>query len=209
MKKYFIADALTFGKAIPAVALIIATIFNGSPLVALGLFVFGELLDALDGMAAVRWPHPEWTERLWFRKNIKLVESGLDMILGIAALVYVIARVDAFFGIIVLVVALAIGITMDLVVYGKVLGSEKQFKKGSMMDVEPNAAKALVSMRFVIYILALIGVMMKLFFVAITDNLTRLVIFFVAVLMAIIVAIKKYEDGRLDDVIETFKKMLQ
>ena len=209
MRKYFIADALTFGKIVPAVFLIIATVFDWDPLIALGLFAFGELLDALDGMAAVHWPHPEWTERLWFRKNIKLVESGLDMVLGIAALIYVIVRVDAVFGIIVLGLALVIGTVLDLVIYGRILGSEKQFKRGSIMDQNPSMAKTLVSARFVAYLVALAGVMFRLFFAAITGWLVRIILFSVGALIVAIIMLKKYEDGRLNGVIETFKKMLR
>ena len=209
MKKYFIADALTFGKAIPAVLLVFATIFNWSPLVALVLFAFGELLDALDGMAAVKWPHPGWTKKFWFRRNIKVVESGLDMILGIAALVYTMVRVDFAFGAIVLAVALVIGVMFELIIYGRILGSEKQFKVGSMMHASPNTAKALISARFVVYLIALAGVMLRLFFAAITGTLARIVVLLAAILIAVIILIKKYKDGRLDGVVEMFKNMLQ
>ena len=209
MKKYFIADALTFGKVIPAVVLVFATIFGWDPLVALGLFAFGELLDALDGMAAVHWPHPEWTEGLWFRRNIKLVESGLDMVLGISALIYIIARVDFVFGTVVLGAALFVGTVLDLVIYGRILGSEKQFKKDSMMDRSPGVAKTLVAIRFVVYLVALAGVMLKLFFAAITGWLLRIVLLLVGVLMVIIIMLKKYEDGRLNGVIWMIKKLLR
>ena len=65
MKNYLIADILTALKLVPAVCILIAT-FTKMPVdsgVIFFLFGAGELLDAFDGMAAKKWPHPKETEK--------------------------------------------------------------------------------------------------------------------------------------------------
>ena len=167
------------------------------------------ILDTLDGMAATHWPHPEWTERLWFRKNIKVVESGLDMVLGIAALIYIIVRVDAIFGIVVLGFALVIGTVFDLIVYGRILGSEKRFKRSSMMARKPDEAETIIAIRFILYIIAVVGVMLRLLFVAITGWLPRVILIVASVSIAYVIVKKKLKDGRLDGVVKMLKKLLR
>ena len=207
MKRYFIADVLTGMKFIPAIILIVAAFNNFSPFIALLLFAIGELLDALDGMAAHKWPHPEWTNELWFRKNIKVLESGLDMLLGIAALLYVMMQVDFWFGFTVLASALAIGVVCELILYGRILGSESQHDSDSLMARNPKKAKTIVAVRFVFYLIAVGVVMLRLLWAAFPSLLAKIMILIVAALVALIIGIKKYEDGRLEDVEEVAKKL--
>ena len=207
MRKYFIADVLTAAKIIPAIVLVVATVDRWSPLVAVLWFAIGELLDALDGMAAHRWPHPEWTNELWFRKNIKVLESGLDMILGISALVYTMVRVDFWFGTVILASALVIGTICEFVLYGRLLGSKSQCKPNSLMKRNPKKAQIIVAVRLIAYLLAIAALILKLLFTAFTSVEVRVAIVVTGAIVAFLVAVKKYEDGRLKDVEEVAKRL--
>ncbi len=208
MKKYFIADVLTMGKVIPAVLLFLCAIFDWSATIAFGLFAFGELLDAFDGMAARHWPHPKSTDKLWFRKHIKLLESGLDMLLGIGALCFTIFRVDRLFGVSVLALALSIGTVIELVLYGKLFGSKKDCKPGSLMNVNPEEAKLVVGVRFFVYLAAVAGVLLRLLIAAFCESLVVLfVILGLSIMISFIIAFKKFEEGRLDDITKVVKKI--
>ena len=199
MKKYFIADWLTAAKLLPAVALFIFV--DKMPIwCAFGCFAVGELLDALDGIAAKAWPHPEWTDELWFRKHIKQVESGLDMLLGIAALVFMIVRVSATLGFAMLVAAVLVGASGEILLYGKILGSAKDYKDYALFARKPLLARKIVGLRLLLY-LAMVGVVaMVLLWSSEFALFVKAVTTCVAIVVAGLLIIKKASDGRLEDV---------
>ena len=146
MKKYFIADWLTAAKLVPAVVLLVFV----TELPIWGAFVcfaLGELLDALDGIAAKTWPHPKHTDGLWFRRHIKQLESGLDMLLGIAALVFLSARVSWILGAVMLFVAVLVGTVGETVLYGKILGTPQNCKPHALFARNVLLARKIVGLR--------------------------------------------------------------
>lgn len=205
MKKYFIADWLTALKIVPAVLLILAAFRAWHPGVAFGLFASGELLDALDGMAANHWHHPASTDRLWFRKHIKLLESGLDMLVALGALTYLILRVSATLGFVLFYVSLVIGFIVEGVVYGRLFGTAENAKKDSLIKTNPARAQILVGIRFAFYLTAIALILVILLYVAFPLRV------FIALLVAcglvsVVIIVKKNEEGRLKDIIAVFKR---
>lgn len=92
------------------------TVAGAPPIWVLATFVIGELTDAADGPAAGKWPYPaELEQRLWWRIHKVGFDQAADMVLGAAALVYV-ALYTYPFGMVLLKVALAVGISLQLLV---------------------------------------------------------------------------------------------
>ena len=205
MKKYVIADILTLAKAIPALALFIG--ISKLPIwAAFLLFAFGELLDALDGMAAKKWPHPKYTETQWMRRNIKLVESGLDMLLGIAALCFFCLRINAEIGVALMFVCIVAGTICEFVLYGKVLGSENDCKRRCLFKTDPELASKIVGARLLIYLGVVGAVLVALLWCSEWDFAVKLSITVIMIAISIWLCVKKIQAGRLKDVGKFLKK---
>lgn len=204
MKKHFIADVLTASKLIPAVCILafIQKIDSGIVFI---LFGIGELLDALDGMAAKQWPHPPETDSLWFRKHIKIIESGLDMILGIAALIYITVRIDLV-GAMILVVAFLTGTIMELLLYGRLFGTPETAKNGSLFKRKPEYASAVVGWRLIMYLGGIATIILILIWYAPWSITMQITVTAICAVIAILVGVKKLRDGRLVDVLKFFGK---
>lgn len=205
MRKYYIADVLTALKLLPAVGILTLISRIDSSVVFL-LFAAGELLDALDGMAAKKWPHPPETNRLWFRRHIKLLESGLDILLGIAALIYIMVRIDYLVGLIIILAAGFFGTLFEIVLYGRLFGTPEKAKSWSLYAKKPNLASRLVGFRLLVY-LACVGaiLMILLWSTELMPVSVCVVITILVALIALILAIKKTRDGRMRDVINFLK----
>lgn len=196
MQKYFIADWLTAAKLIPAVVILTFLRELDSGAVFL-LFGAGELLDALDGMAAKKWPHPKWTEKLWFRKRIKLIESGLDLLLAIVTLIFIIKRVSSIVGIIILAVATVIGLFGEIYLYGFLFGTPETAKPNSLFIRDPEKAERVVGARLFAYIVCLATIILLLIWAAPWDAYLRILATMVSGLIGGLVFVKKLKDGRL------------
>ena len=205
MKKYFIADALTALKIVPAVCILIfcQKIDSG---IAFLLFGAGELLDALDGMAAKKWPHPPETEKFWFRKNIKLIESGLDLLLAIAALIFIMIRIDLAVGILILIGGAIVGLVVELWLYGKLFGTPKTARGNSLFRTNPAKARAVVGCRLLAYLACLTAIIMILVWNAPWSLAAKIAVVVFCALVSFLIVVKKLRDGRLDDVLKFFGK---
>jgi len=116
LKKYHIADILTASRFF-FTAIILVMTFTAAPAAwVLVVFAIGELTDAADGPAAIRWPYPDELEQslLWRRQKV-VFDIAADMALGISALIYVALHTYPF-GMTLLVGALSIGTVTQLLV---------------------------------------------------------------------------------------------
>lgn len=84
----YIADALTFGRiAVSAVVIAVAlmALMADRPMQYVAVAIIGSvafLTDALDGIAARRWPHSaEENAKLWYRKDPHLFDNVADVLL--------------------------------------------------------------------------------------------------------------------------------
>lgn len=204
MKKYFFADVLTAMKLIPAVVIFTFISKLDSGVVFL-LFAAGELLDAFDGMAAKKWPHPPETDKLWFRKNIKLIESGLDMILGLAALTYLSARISLLIGLLIFFGATIIGTVLELIIFGKFFGTPETAKKNSLYRRKPELSSSLIGCRLLGYLACVGAILMILLWSAPWSLFVCALITAIAIIISILLIIKKLKDGRMRDVIQFLK----
>ena len=197
--KWFIADALTISKVIPS--LFILCFIKTMPIwVAFLLFSFGELLDALDGMAAKRWPHPAWTDTLWFRRNLKYLETGLDLTLGIVGIIYLGLHISPIFCVVFLTLALIAGNLGDLALYGRILGTPANAKENSIFNHDPDLAQKIVGARLIAYLI-LIGTMILVFLWASEfPTFLKLLLQLILAVAGIAIGARKWHDGRLTDV---------
>lgn len=103
MRKYYIADLLTLLEVILAGILLWMTIANISVDCAIWVFVAGELCDALDGPCARRWHYPDDGKYRWWRHYNSEIDQASDILLAIACGLYLILRVNTFWGCILLI----------------------------------------------------------------------------------------------------------
>lgn len=209
MKKYFIADVLTALKLVPAVCILIMTIGKGISTnsgVIFFLFGVGELLDAFDGMAAKKWPHPPETEKLWFRRHIKLLESGLDLFLAITVILYIILKINFIMGIVILAVTTGIGLVTEFLLYGRLFGTPKTAKKFSLFYLDPEVARAMVGFRLMLYLACMVLIIVILLLHAPWSCIQKLITICLCLVISFGILIKKLRDGRLDDVLKFLKK---
>lgn len=117
MKKYLyvVADVLTLSRIFPcAVLMVIFTILGVHPSWALAVFVIGELTDAFDGPAAVKWKYPEALEkRLWWRVHKIAFDMTADMVLGATTLAYVAFRTYQF-GMTLAIIVIVVGVPLHV-----------------------------------------------------------------------------------------------
>lgn len=82
----YIADVLTVLRLVSAFVIFFA-ILQESWVLAAALFAFGILTDAVDGVAARRWPYSDAeNRRLWWRRDAHLFDNVADSSLAFAAL---------------------------------------------------------------------------------------------------------------------------
>jgi len=206
MKKHFIADFLTFAKIVPAIWIFFGVYFGYDSASILVLFAIGEFLDALDGVAAKKWPHPPETDKLWFRKNLKLIESGLDLLLGIAALMFIIRWVNPGLGLILLIVAMLFGIYTEIILYGKPFGTPETAEPEAMFRKNPKKARVIVGGRLIMYTYMIVRVILLLIFSSSAWTIEQKgeIVVLVFVILALII-LSKRKQGRLDDVRDFFR----
>lgn len=205
MKKYMIADILTLAKMLPALALLIGR--SDLPIwAAFLLFAIGELLDALDGMAAKKWPHPKYTETQWMRRNIKVVESGLDMLLGIAALCFFALRINATIGVVLMLICLLTGTICEFVLYGRILGTDSHCGRKSLFKRNPELASKIVGARLLLYLGVVGAVLVALLWCSEWDFAVKLAITILMIAISVWLCVKKIQAGRLKDVGKFLKK---
>ena len=117
MKKYIICDVLTWGRLLFLSTLMLICALTKLPLwVGLVAYVVGVLSD-MDGYFARKYPYPKDGRYRWWRakKFIALLDEVADVVFGINVLVFFICRIDTVAGMWFLVLALNIGILVQIV----------------------------------------------------------------------------------------------
>lgn len=99
MKKYHLADCFTLLETILAIALFIMAFCGATAEQALWVFVAGELCDAIDGPCARKWHYPDDGKYRWWRYYNSEIDQISDILLAIGCGVFIIWRVNAFWGI--------------------------------------------------------------------------------------------------------------
>lgn len=154
MKKYHIADMLTALEFVSAVVLLILTIVGADAGVALIVFLFGELCDAFDGIAARTWHYPDDGKVRWWREHASGIDQLSDIVLAFFVLVYVAAHVDFELGITIIILALVVGWGVQFWAYGYL------YKKA------PNLALKVILARRFMYLAGILVVAIKLMLAA-------------------------------------------
>lgn len=101
MKKYHIADLLTFLEVVLALAM---TIKGLPPEAVFFMFAIGELCDAFDGICARRWHYPDDGKKRWWRKWAPELDQGSDIALLVAGVYCLSSRYDWITGVTLLMV---------------------------------------------------------------------------------------------------------
>lgn len=116
MKKYHIADVLSFLEVVAAITILVGTVLGFKSEVILLLFGAGELCDAFDGAAARKWPYPDDGKRRFWRNPVflKHYEWSKDIALGLITLAFIAVRIDLMTGVICGALALGLGSCMQI-----------------------------------------------------------------------------------------------
>lgn len=115
MKRYLLADVLSFLEVVCAIAIGVGIYCGFTPETVLTLFGIGELCDAFDGAAARKWPYPNDGKRRPWRNPtfIKHYEWAKDIFLGLITLAFIAVRIDFWTGVVCGGLALAMGLWMQ------------------------------------------------------------------------------------------------
>lgn len=94
MRRYHLADVCTLVRFACVVFLVVWAFWRGSVAGALTAFVLGELMDGLDGSLARKYPYPRDGKYRWWRDGCngqlpEIYDQVADILLGLAALLYV------------------------------------------------------------------------------------------------------------------------
>lgn len=125
MKLYYLADALTALRFAGAGAITILAMEPGSakskilgPINKTGgvlsIFVISELTDAVDGVAARKWPYPKDQKPNLWRRHIEVIDQVADLSLGAATLFYIDKKLSKKFARTAVGGAAAIGIPIQI-----------------------------------------------------------------------------------------------
>ena len=148
MKKYHLADALTWTRLFCALALLFGSFtarFSATD--AFLLFAFGELTDAFDGICARKWPYPIDGTYRWWRAYIKLIEPLFDIALGLSALLYIAIRLDQSLGLSLLVGSISVGLLIQIAAYGGVFHTVASARDWGLLRRHPAFAHSLLLFR--------------------------------------------------------------
>lgn len=94
MHRYHLADVCTMLRFVCIGILVSWAFLHGSVAWALAIFTFGELMDALDGSLARKYPYPDDGKYRWWRDSCngrlpEIYDQVADILLALAALLYV------------------------------------------------------------------------------------------------------------------------
>ena len=141
---HFIADILTTIRLI--LIFVLAHFVNvGAPFpFALGVFVIGEITDALDGFFAKKFPYPENNKFFWrVGKFPKIYDTGTDLILAITYAAYFYKYIDETFTLVVIPVSFVLGVFVEYLI------RTPEFKES------PKATLRIIDVRRLLYGIAL------------------------------------------------------
>ncbi|MBR3220580.1 CDP-alcohol phosphatidyltransferase family protein [Candidatus Saccharibacteria bacterium] len=186
MKKYHIADVLTALEFVCAVVLLILTIMGADPGIALVVFLFGELCDAFDGIAARTWHYPDDGKVRWWREHANGIDQLSDIVLAFVVLVYVAVHVDFALGVTIIILALVVGWSVQFWVYGY------------LQKHSPDLALKVVLARRFMYLAGIVVVTVKLMIAASWTRPVKYILMGLCLVASILLWFLK-EDRRTQD----------
>ena len=149
-----LADLLTLTRFVLAIILLVLA-FVGSPAEnAFVIFLVAVLTDAFDGTCARRWPFPK-NKAPWYRKYAAKYDMISDVLLAAAQILYVTLQVNWIVGAAVIVFYVVICGTIELIVYGKLLGHPDDCTANSLARRNFALAKKIVLARRYFYAICL------------------------------------------------------
>ncbi len=147
----YLADILTFSRIILAIVLFYLAFTRVEIGVALIIFLFAEITDALDGTCATKWPFPK-NKAPWYRKYAAKYDMLADGLTALAMVLFFSIRVNMVAGLLMLIPYLVIALIVEFVVYGKFLGHPDDCTKNCLMRRNFKLAKKIILTRRNIYL---------------------------------------------------------
>ncbi|MBR3168919.1 CDP-alcohol phosphatidyltransferase family protein [Candidatus Saccharibacteria bacterium] len=147
----YLADILTFSRIILAIVLFYLAFTRVGIGVALIIFLFAEITDALDGTCATKWPFPK-NKAPWYRKYAAKYDMLADGLTALAMVLFFSLRVNMVAGLLMLIPYLVIALIVEFVVYGKFLGHPDDCTKNCLMRRNFKLAKKIILTRRNIYL---------------------------------------------------------
>lgn len=147
----YLADILTFSRIILAIVLFYLAFTRVEIGVALIIFLFAEITDALDGTCATKWPFPK-NKAPWYRKYAAKYDMLADGLTALAMVLFFSLRVNMVAGLLMLIPYLVIALIVEFVVYGKFLGHPDDCTKNCLMRRNFKLAKKIILTRRNIYL---------------------------------------------------------
>lgn len=194
MKKYFLADVLTFLRVICAILILVGCFLGFSSGVILFLFAFGELTDAFDGICARKWPYPNEGRGYFWRRYIKIIEPTTDISLGLATLLFITMRVSLVAGIVLILIAMVIGFSVQIIAYGGVFKKIATATRNSLFRKNPRAATRIVLFRRnVLYVGAIAVIVLTLLWDTEVEQTAKILLTMVAVMIGIVIWVIKVD----------------
>lgn len=117
MKKYHLADVFTALEFACGFIIFIMAFYGVKPEIVVFLYGFAEICDALDGPCARRWHYPNDNKYRWWRYYAPQLDQISDLLVGVAIGVYFTWRINFTLGLIILIAAIIIGLTVQTVAY--------------------------------------------------------------------------------------------
>lgn len=117
MKKYHLADACTALECICALIIIWMVRCRTKPEYALCVFFVGQIFDAIDGPLARRYHYPNDGKYRWWRVHAGTIDQLSDLMLGTVTCIYVAICVNHAVGVVALIGAILIGLSVQTVAY--------------------------------------------------------------------------------------------
>lgn len=200
MKKYLLADVLSFLEVFLGLALI-AMIYLKTPAdLVIWVFVCGELCDAFDGICARRWPYPRDGKFRWWRvpRVVQAIEHTSDILILSALAFYLLLQTNPIIRGITLVYGLFIaGFSVGIEVGLRLLGAYAPEAK----------RRRLITVRRIIYLSGIAVGIVELIALATWPVWLKLALGFIGVSAGLALVVIKWD--RFTETHETFKDFLR
>lgn len=147
----YLADLLTFTRFILTLVLLSLVFTGGAPEVAFTIFIIAELTDAFDGTLASKYPFPK-NKTPKYRQYAAKYDMFTDALLAVVMVIYFIARINLVAGLIIGIGYSLLALTIDLIVYGKIMGHPDDCTKNSLAHRNFPLAKKIILTRRMLYL---------------------------------------------------------
>ena len=163
---------LTFLRLVGAIAIFFMALLKAPVLGTLVIFGVSEITDALDGPFARKFPYPFDGKFRWWRDKFKphdgrqavTNDQAIDLMLGIAVLVYVIVNIDQKIGLAMISVAILGGVITQMFCYGGIIRYTDTASPTSLWAKHRKIAKVILLLRRVIYLAIIITTILMMLF---------------------------------------------